>query len=71
MIHNIKNSRGKIIWTMSDFPWNDYTRYEVSNGWFCDFPIFYPHNRKIAYDFPEAIPKYVKKYVEKYILSHN
>ena len=39
-------------------------RVMVTNGWWSDWPIKYD-NGKIAYDWPERIPKYAKKLVEK------
>lgn len=45
-------------------------KYMVENTstWFVDFPIVYD-DKRIAYDFPEAIPKYFRSFVEKALLQ--
>jgi hypothetical protein len=34
---------------------------------FIDYPIFYRHNRQVAFTFPERIPKSVKNFVQNYL----
>lgn len=39
-------------------------RVEKLNKAFIDYAIRYPHNGKIAYDWPESVPTYIKAKVK-------
>ena len=60
-----KNKSWKLSWTggyKSKSPTE--IRVEALNKAFVDYAIMYPHNGKIAYDFPERIPDYIKDKVK-------
>lgn len=43
----------------------DSLSVENDKSGFIDYPIYYDHNGKIAYDYPERVPNAIKKQVEK------
>lgn len=49
------------------YPRTNRIRVEITDGWFCEYPIYYEHNGGIAYDYPERLPKYVKEKAERII----
>lgn len=60
-----ENKKGK--YTLSIFKTIGGFQYRIDNQWNSDYPIFYPHNKKIAYDNPEWWPKYIKAWLERLI----
>jgi hypothetical protein len=59
----------KILWKSKNSKWTIEETNKgymmISDGWSCDYPLRYPHNGQIVYDYPERIPSYVKKQVKK------
>jgi hypothetical protein len=43
-------------WSVEDA--NGHIR--TSDGWVTDYPVYYPHNGAVSFDFPERLPKRVK-----------
>ena len=37
----------------------------IDDGWQSSYPIYYPHNGQVAYDFPERIPKRIQAVVKR------
>lgn len=62
--------RTSCIWTLHIDTEATRMKYMVENTstWFVDFPIVYD-DKRIAYDHPEAIPKYFRSFVEKALLK--
>lgn len=54
-------------WTISKYKnrANTWSLSVQNKSGFIDYPIYYDHNGKIAYDYPERVPTAIKKKVEK------
>lgn len=56
-----RNAAWLITWDSSR---HTQIRVEALNKAFIDYAIRYPHNGKIAYDWPERVPAYIKAKVK-------
>lgn len=66
----------KLIWESPNKKWKinkvihprTYrVRIEITDGFISELPIYYDYDGKIAYDYPERIPKYIREKAESII----
>ena len=53
----------KTLWTVKSRKYSiicDGYGLGITDGWTVDRPIIY-NNKKVAFDFPESLPKYIKE----------